>query len=112
MNGCGSIRNVSIFIRKDLYKFRKCHLKYLKKINSALPIKHALLFLAAFTFLYAQDADTAAVSQETETLSLAVFDFAPRGISSFESEHLTQFLSTQIQQTVRILCPHPENDPA
>ena len=78
-------------------------LNYLKKINSALPIKHALLFLAAFTFLYAQDADTAAVSQETETLSLAVFDFAPRGISSFESEHLTQYLSAQIQQTGRAI---------
>ena len=103
LNGCDSIRNVSIFIRKYLYKFRKCHLKYLKKINSALPIKHALLFLAAFTFLYAQDADTAAVSQETETLSLAVFDFAPRGISSFESEHLTQYLSAQIQQTGRAI---------
>ena len=112
MNGCDSIRNVSIFIRTYLYKFKKCLFNYLKKINSALRIKHTLLFLAAFTFLYAQDADTAAVSQETETLSLAVFDFAPRGISSFESEHLTQFLSTQIQQTVRILCPHPENDPA
>ena len=114
MNGCGSIRNVSIFIRTYLlqYKFRNFHLYYLKKINSALPIRHTLLFLAAFTFLHAQDVGTAAVSQETEILSLAVFDFAPRGISSFESEHLTQYLSAQIQQTVRILCPHSENDPA
>ena len=70
LNGCDSIHNVSIFIRKYLYKFRKYHLKFLKKINSALPIKHVLLFLAAFTFLHAQDADTAAVSQEDETLLL------------------------------------------
>ena len=96
------------FIRKYLYKFRKCHLNYLKKIDSALRIKHALLFLAAFTFLHAQDADTAAVSQETETLSLAVFDFAPRGISSFEAQHLTQYLSAQIQQTGRAAV-HLEN---
>ena len=98
-----SITFLLLFLHTFTYKFRKCHLNYLKKINSALRIKHTLLFLAAFTFLHAQDADTATVSQETETLSLAVFDFAPRGISSFESQHLTQYLSPQIQQTGRAI---------
>jgi len=80
-----------------------------------LRIKHTLLFLAAFTFPHAQDANTAAVSAETETvvaintISLAVFDFASRGISNLESEKLTEYFSAQIQKTGRaILTERPD----
>ena len=74
-----------------------------------LRIKHTLIFLAAFTFPHTQDVNTAALSAETEmvvpidTVSLAVFDFASRGISNLESEKLTEYFSAQIQQTGRAI---------
>ena len=91
-----------------------------------LRIKHPLFVLATFTFLGAQEADTAEVSTlpaqtdtaavaaapEKELPTVAVLDFEVNGLPDYEVETLVERLRSTVSNTGRVFCPHSENDPA